>query len=201
MARTKGKSEYQYSAREQFELYLVRHEELYNSRLLRNGFSPSFSINWNHLKGLNVMNAEPDEEDLRSYLTTYRKFVSEESPIFIQKIFNLCHQFLLSDNLKNELIVARKSWTSQLKTGFMNLNYNGKDISPEYVCDLWLNGLYFHDDLDKFRKLQSVRPFPLDYTMIRHMFLDHICQTTKYILFVGYIIKIAFREGLFDANI
>lgn len=189
-----------FSERERLELYLDRHQGLLDSRLIKSGFSPSFTMNWNHLEGMKIGVSQPNEDDLRSFLTIYRKFISESSPIFIYKIFKVCQLYLLSDQIKNNLIDARRSWGNQLKCGLMKLNINGRELSPEFLCDLWLNAEYFHDDYDKIRHLETLMPSALEYQLIRHNFLDHIWQTTKYILFVGNIIRFAFREGVFNSE-
>ncbi len=190
-----------FSINEQLELYSHRHQALLNSSLIKSGFAPSFTMNWNHLKGMNFGITQPNEDHLRSFLTIYRKFISKDSPIFIYKIFNICQLHILSDRIKDDLIQARKSWGNELKSGMMRLNINGRELTPEFLCDLWLNAEYFHDDYDKIRDLESVMQSALEYQLIRHNFLDHIWQTTKYIFFVGNVIRFVTKEGLFDSSI
>lgn len=104
-------------------------------------------MKWDHLAGMSIGCSQPDEDDLRSFLTIFRKFISQESPIYIYKIFNLCQQHIMDDNIKHDLAEARRGWGNQLKYGFMKLTFNGKDLAPEFLNDLWINAVYFHDDL------------------------------------------------------
>ncbi len=163
-----------FSVRENLELFEQRAEELLNSRLILNGFGTSLSFNFDRVNGLSFSSKQPDEDLLRSFLLTFRKFVSNNEAIFLFKVFNLCQQHLNSDKLKEHLIDARQLWSQQMqsgKTGKVRFTKNGRLLFPEYVTDLWINGYYFHDSPDKLRELQEV--LSDDSFLARHIFLDH----------------------------
>jgi len=140
-------SQNQIPVRETLELYLARHSEILDTRLIRSGYNPSFTLNWNYLEGMKIGGSEPNQDDLRSFLTIYRKFISQESPFFINKIFNLCQQHLLSEQMKNDLVGVRSKWSNELKYGFMGLKIDGRDLSPGFLCDLWINAVYFGNNI------------------------------------------------------
>jgi hypothetical protein len=183
-----------FSECEQLELFVARASDLENSRLLRNDFNPSFSIRWDRVQGLRFESTEPDEEDLRSFLLTLRQFISNDEPIYLFKVYNLCHQHITSDELKGYLIEARQAWSQQLKQGGIRLIVNGQEISPEYITNLWINGYYFHNDPVKMRTLRSLLPH--ERTLIRQVFLDHMAEATRQVLYVAFIIRVASKESL-----
>lgn len=185
-----------FSPRETLELFVARAEELQHSRLLANDFSPSFSMNWDRVSGLRFHSNEPDEEDLRSYLITFRKFIAQREPLYLFKIYNICLQYLLSDKMRDNLLEARAAWTKQLRDGGFRLNFNDRNISPEYITDLWINGYYFHDEPEKYRKLKSLLPH--ENMLVRHVFLDHLLEATRQIAYLTFVIKVAMRDGLFN---
>ncbi|OQX02664.1 MAG: hypothetical protein BWK80_57430, partial [Desulfobacteraceae bacterium IS3] len=61
-------------------------------------------------ESINFKIQEPDEDDLRSFLLTFRHFFSQDEPIFLSKILNLCYQHITDNFIKNELIEIRKLW-------------------------------------------------------------------------------------------
>lgn len=181
------------SVQEQLELFVYRVDELRNTRLLKNGFNPSFSMNWHHLNGMRFQTRVPDDEDLRSYLLTFRQFISNDEPVYLFKIYNLCHQHITSDRLKTDLIESRKSWVKELQQGGIHLNYNGRQFTPEELTRLWINGFYFHSDYEMLRLLKGLLPH--EHMLVKHIFLNHLIEATKRVLFVGNLIRFALKEG------
>jgi len=73
--------------------------------------------------------------------------------------------------------------------------YNGREITPEYVAGLLIDGHYFHSDEAKVAILRSILPH--EAMLMRFQFLSFIQDATRQILYIDNIIKIAFAEGLF----
>lgn len=190
-----------FSVQESLELFVQRAEELLNSRLILNGFGTSLSFGMDRVKGLTFSSKQPDEELLRSFLLTFRRFISENETVFLFKIFNLCQRHLNSDRLKNYLIEARQNWSQQVhsgRTGGVNYKLNGIQISPETITDLWINGYYFHDSPDKLRDLEKL--LSDNRVLVRHIFLDHLVEAVRFISYTRFIVTVAFREGHFNFN-
>lgn len=180
---------------DQLHLYRARATQLRNSRLIKEGFNPGLTINWNKMQGLRFISKEPDETSLRSFLLTFRQFVSEKEPVCVNRIFNLCHRHLISDKLKEYLIKSRRAWKNSLKgTGIM-LIYNKRELTPEFITDLWINGYYFHSDPKKLTILNKILPH--ERMLIRFQFLNFLLDATKQVLYVDNIINVALKEGLF----
>lgn len=202
MARRKAQQKF--LPREQLELFVERCEELSKTRLIVSGAMSSIGFTF---KGEAVPEGfkvtyearEPDTDDLRSFLMTFRKFILKDGPIFIERIFNLCHQHLKDDKLKTELIKARAAWRDEMKGfGGIALQVDGKQLTAEYVLDLWINGNYFHDDLDHVRELERLATTAI--RLDRMGFLIALPRLTQIIFNVGMIIAYGLKNGAFDSK-
>ncbi len=171
------------NTREQLELFKKRADELENCRLIRGGFSATLNIKWDEKVGLTHEITEPDED-----------FVSNDEPVFLNKIYNLLHTSLTNEELKNFLIESRKVVKAAQKTAGLQLEYNGEVISPEQILNMWINGHYFHNDEHLKKKLDEL----VDSTVmiVRFNFLDFLIETSKQILNVRDVINEALRKNL-----
>lgn len=179
---------------DQLELYRVRVEELKRTRLIRRGFNPAITIKWEKMQGLRFKPEEPDEDDLRSFLITFRQFIAKREPVFLYHIYNLCQKHLTSNKLKDFLIKSRKIWREIDTNTGMKLVYNGRQLTPEYVTDLWINGYYFHNDSEKMSILKSLLPH--ENMFIKHQFLSFLVEATRQVIYVGNIITVAIKEKM-----
>lgn len=62
---------------------------------------------------------KPEEEQLRSFILSFRKFLSESEPVFIKRIFNDTIRFLVNDEMKQRAIEAKDLWDSSLLYGHL----------------------------------------------------------------------------------
>jgi len=180
---------------EQFLLFRAKAEELRNTRLIRESFNPGITIKWNRMQGLRFKSREPNEENLRSFLLTFRQFILDDEPVFLYRIYNLCQKHLTSDKLKNYLSKSREIWKQSLKSADVTLIYNRRELTPEYITDLWINGFYFHSDMNKLRILNQL--FPHERILVKNQFLNFLLYATRQVLYVDNIIKVALKEGYF----
>lgn len=195
--RGKSKNAPVLSVREQLELFLERGTELWDSRVRRlSGLN--FSIN---IKGkadddsVTFKFTEPDIEDFRSFLLTFRQFISNDEPVYLFKIYNLCQLHITDDKCKEVLAEARSIWQELLKKSGsgITLTVDNKELTPEDITDLWINGHYFHNNIEKRRFLKSLEPHLLDGA--KAIFFDHVIETTKVIKHLGENIDVALRQG------
>src|SRR5262245_59895612 len=98
LPRRKTPKHGRYSPEDQIALFMRRGRELWESRVRRAGLAVSFRIEYrSEDKTISHSLAELDSADLRSFLIIFRKFISDDSPIFLPSIYNLCHQFISND--------------------------------------------------------------------------------------------------------
>jgi hypothetical protein len=182
------------SARQTLELFVERVDELSRMRILR---SSGLSSEWLMSFGVNqptvFRSVEPDEEDLRSYLMAFRKFISPKEPVFIRSVHGLCHKHFTSDEMKRHILDCQNGWKQHVKRSNISLKMDGRDIQPEHIADLWINGHYFHDDLNKAAELRRlVAP---SFLFVRQEFLNFIVEATRVIGASGFTVKMALRDG------
>jgi hypothetical protein len=69
---------------DQLELYVVaKVDEIADTRLIRKGFNPDITMSWNKMQGLRFESRESDEDDLRSFLVTFRQFISDKELVYL----------------------------------------------------------------------------------------------------------------------
>jgi hypothetical protein len=185
------------STRDRLGLFVQRVEELSQRRLVRQGMNSEHTIKWDAIsQQLTYQAIEPDEEDLRSFLLIFRQFISDREPVFINEVFNDCIRFLNSSQLQEYLKKARKKWKNSFRhMGAFHIVVNERNLTGEYVLDLWINGYYFHNDIYKAAELRRLLTNQLP--LVRMQFLTILTDLTRIILYVGNVIRYGFREGLF----
>ena len=145
-------------------------------------------------QGVEFKSSDPDDEDLRSFLTVFRQFISNDEPVNLRRIHSLCYQHMTSDKLKARLIEAREGWKRNLINRGFVLDIDGHEFTPEQLTECWINGFYFHNDIEQFNMLRRLAPHAR--LLARNFFLNHIVGTTGVILYYGHVIKIVLRESL-----
>ena len=99
-------------------------------RIIRDqGLSNEWSLSMGEDRPTVFRSVEPDEEDLRSYLMTFRKFISKEEPVFISYIHGLCHKHFTSDEPKGHIRNCQDGWKQRVcQSGIPGDNPN---VHPE----------------------------------------------------------------------
>lgn len=181
--------------REQIELFIARGEEMWNSRVRREGLKISFNVKWAIDEDVTHRIEEPDAEDFRSFLTIFRKFIAPDSAIYLPKIYNLCHLYITDAETKEFLAEARSIWLEiqQQPDSGMTVTVNGRRLLPKDVVDIWINGYYFHDDVEGMRILKGMNPFLISAT--RAIFIDYVIETTNIIRHLAQTIRTAEERG------
>lgn len=182
---------------ERLKLFKRRADELGNLRLVRSEAKMHFRISWDaESKLLRHQITEPDEEDLRSFLMLFRRFISESEQVYINRVFNDCLRFLSDDVLKEEIQKAKEAWQTGMHLGLVRMYVDETNLAPEYVLDLWINGYYFHDDVEKLAELERLLRQPL--CLVRMQFLSILPNLTFIILYLGQVVAHGLKEGLFQ---
>jgi hypothetical protein len=176
--------------------FLERVEEFEGTRLLRNGFSVSWKINWDETKGLSAEVTPVDDDDLRSFLAVFRHFVSDNEPMFLYKVFKTCLQYLNNDSLKAEFFEMRKLWGNALKKNGIQLEIDGSEYAPEDLMRTWLNGWSHHND-DEYRTLMKEATSEVQATIVKAYMLDALIEASKVITVTGEAVSDARKNGWF----
>ena len=201
LRRTKKKP--QRTAPERFELFVQRVDELLDKRIVRQDMRAEFTMRWDVAsQRLTQQLTQPDEEAyeeaLQSFLLLFRQFISENEPIFINRIFTDTIRYLQSDTLKTEVEKARKAWNDSFrKMGSLQVVIDNKELTAEYLLDLWINGHYFHNDSEKEEELRRYLATG-DMPLVRMQLLTVLPGLTQIVGYMGKVIKSALQEGHFS---
>lgn len=181
--------------REKLELFVKRVRELQTLRMVREGMGYQYSLNIDSVKGATLRMEMPDEEDLRSFLLTFRQFISPDEAVFVNHINNICFKRLQPNNqLREQLVKARGEWHRALE-GNGVLTFNEQKYSPHDVAKLWLNGHYFHNDDDKYATLRTLMKHGLGF--VKAHFMQFIIDATDVIMHMGNVVEYALRNKMF----
>ena len=175
---------------EKLKLFREKAEELRQSRLLQKGISLKFRIIIDRTKGVLIETNKPDEEDVRSYLLTFRQFISEEEPIFIRHIYNLCNQIITDLELRERLAESRELWNEESRGWGIGFIIWDQEITPESATKLLINAHYFHNDPDKMALLKKLSSLDITKKVIGDQFRTYLVSTTNFILKLNMIIGI-----------
>jgi hypothetical protein len=204
VSRKKRKSETsrERTDRQKLELFLKMAEELSNTALAKKGLGYHYTQRWSRSDDiLRTELQQPDEEDLRSFLMTFRKFVSQGSDVYIQSIHGIIMKHLQREDPDHDVHAdfgaMNSKWRKNFAGGFMALNINGQDRPPEVVMTIWINGKYFHDDPDFKEEIEQLEKHdPLTFGIYRTQFLDAIVTTTKYIMYLANNLRYCLHKEL-----
>lgn len=183
-------------AHEKLKLFREKAKELKQSRLLKKGINLKFSITFDRTKGVLIETEKPDEEDLRSYLLTFRQFTLKGEPIYLPYICNLCFQNITDEDLRKRLAESREAWEQERKSDGVEMTIGNEIITPERATELLINAHYFHSDSDKIALLKWLTSLKISEEELYDQFRFYLVATTKFILTVSKIIGIATEKGL-----
>ncbi len=179
--------------RDQLELFVYRADELRHTRLVRtSSLRGDFSFHFNQ-KTAAYKFPVVDEDDLRSFLLTFRQFVMKQEPVFIRNIYALAHQHITAERLRAAVDEAARSWRDTLKSCGFALEIRGRRVTPEHALDLFINGHYFHNDEEKRAELLKYG-IP-DVFLVRNQFLNFLVDATMNIAYTSNVIRAALQDG------
>jgi hypothetical protein len=189
-------SNQQLTLTEALDMFIKRAHELQKTRLLQSKPSLNWSMQIDEHGNTSFDVEEPDEEDQRSCLLTFRQFVSDNEPIHVNRIFNLLHLHATDEELKERFAATRAALKFAEHGSGIGMVHNGTHVSATYLADLWINGTYFHNDVAKQRALDELMPFPA--VMVKNRFLVYVLQASHVIIRLASMILDARERGLID---
>ena len=174
-------------------IFLQHVDELRSSSLGQSGLGYGFTFKWNQHKGFSFEGREPAQEQFRSYLMTIRHFISEGEPCFFHRIHNIVFPRLESDELRRYMIKNRESWQRATDACAMGFYVNGARITPQYACDVLMNGVFFHNDAEKRAFYQSL---PNDQQcLFRQQVYEYANSISRVVIHTANIINRALSDG------
>jgi hypothetical protein len=182
---------------EAFGMYLCRLDEIHSLRIIREGgFHVGLSFSFEAAKKLEMTFRHPDEEDLRSYLMTFRQFIMENEPVFVNRVHRAAKREIRSDQLQEALAKAMAEYRAARTQGSVQMTVDGVSPEPWVILDLWLNGHYFHSDKRKAEELE--RLVAVQGPLSKHVALDLVVETSRYLIALANVIVQAHRGSLVE---
>lgn len=180
---------------DELDLFVQRVDELHRTRLVRTGgLRASFNLSAARDRPLELTTHSPDEDDLRSFLLTFRQFTLKGEPIEAGRIANRLWSDLTGDEVRSLLVAGRERYRAAMRTGSLAFVLNDHRFTPEEVLDLWVNGRYFHNDERKAAAIDALDP--MSSIFVRHVFLDVLVEATRYFTLLADVILICRRDGI-----
>jgi hypothetical protein len=184
---------------EQLKLFNQRADELSKTRLIRDqALNLHFKMQWDAAGLITTTVDGPDEDDLRSYLLTFRQFVSPKEPVYLHRIFSLCHLHITNLAIRNNIAHARDVWMGQVKSQGFRVSFDDMVMSPEHVADLMINGHYFHSDPKLREELNRLLPY--ESALTKALFIDFVVNATNVLFYVDGALAQCFRDGHLSAT-
>ncbi len=187
------------SDQRQLQMFVERVQELVDTRMMRDRQLHNYNprIKWDIEAGVSVEAQEPDEDDLRSFLLTFRHFVSQDEPVYLYNVFITANKRLKAayEGKRNFLSKAREEWQKAEK-GLEAFIVDREHLKADYVLDLYINGRYFHNDPDHADKLKELEKYPIRLDKMR--FLLSLQDFTHIIIQVGNFVGYALNQDWFD---
>jgi len=179
----------------QLETFVKRVDQLRRLPLVAKGQGVGWSLNVDRAKGMSVQVNLLDENDLRSFLVTFRQFIAPGEAIQLNKVYKTCiHKLKANNELKERLFEARALWRDALR-GTGSIEFKEQMYSGEEAARLWMNGFYFHSDLEKYEYLEELLSHNWPYIQLH--FGNFVVDATKAIIYTGHVVEYARRNNLF----
>jgi hypothetical protein len=185
----------QLSATQQFQLFIQRAQELLDRRLVRTAPHNGFELKVDLVKGTEtVIPPDVDEEDFRSFLVTFRMFISNEEPIYMDRILNLCQLHIQSE--EHRLIAARirNEWKHPLRSRGIETDFHGQQFTMENLLRSWINGPVFHNDIGIIKAIEDMDP--IVRAISQGFFVMGTSVATDYIIWLANVLKNALDNNL-----
>lgn len=191
------KTSNEWTVRERLKLFVERAGELRSLAFVQDMQSWEYTITFSAQSGISSELPGHHSEARRAFASLFRQFCMNDEPVNVGRICNDCNLYLSDANLKGRVQSLQKLWNTVLrgKTGGQ-LTLNGKNLTPEYVLDLWFNGHYAHSDRTKTLELRKLRDLELPIGEFALVYMLPVL--VKIVLELGDIISSALKEGLFN---
>jgi hypothetical protein len=115
---------------------VARVDELGQTTLIKaNGLVNEWSFSFAS-KGPSIFRSlQPNEDLLRSYLLSFRRFISKDEPVFVAYVHGLCHRHFTTDELKTRIRECQDGWRQTIAQAGFKIELYGKHFTSEHIAD------------------------------------------------------------------
>lgn len=188
---------------EQLRKYKERVEQMMDNELSKTGFDYGFEIHYSTMEddpGITVKSKEPRADLLIGLLVIFRQFINNDEIIQQSKVYHTLKQCLTDEYLKGELEKAMKDWKRVMKEDGMSLIYNGKELTPLYLTEMWINDTVHSSVHDPERAAILKHMQPQDRAIMRAKFFTCLQGACRVLVYFHFVITKALDKGLLDTS-
>jgi hypothetical protein len=73
----------------------------------------------------------------------------DKEPLQLPKLFTWLRQRVEDPELRSQLDALSKAYKARLRSGGVQIIHRGRESSPRELLNTYLNGKYFHNDVEK----------------------------------------------------
>lgn len=189
-----------YSDKEQLELYVSRVNELVVSRIVKEGnlkYRTKVTFNFENASENEIIEEEPDHDDFKAFLLTFRLMIAQNEPTFFHNVRNTAFKSLKNDMPKEQEYLSgyKEQWSKVMKGEYSNISIDDTKLVPEYVLDMYINGVYFHNDIEHRIKLSKLEKSAM--RLDKMQLYDTVIGLTRIIFWLAGFIQEGFKEDWF----
>lgn len=179
---------------ERLRLFLRRVGELQTTTLVRDGYESGYTMNWSEDTGvLDIQSQHPNEELFKALLLCLRHYWLEKEPTYIYRIYDTCHRILKNEKHRQFLAKSRAFLDESLKSTGVRLSIDDRLFTPNYVWDIYINGLYFHNDTEKMKVIDNLNNH--ERLLVKNELFGFVNSAIRQILYVGRVVAYAFEHN------
>ena len=178
---------------ERLELYVRKVRDLQANTLVRDGFECGFTMKGSADSGEVQFSAtQPNEELFKSMLLSLRQFISQDEPVYIFSIYNICHRVLTNETHRKYLAKSRTILKEAFKSTGMVLHIDQNHYTPKLVWDTYINGLYFHSDSEKMKAIDNLSES--ERALLKNELFGFVMALCNQVNYVGRIVANALEN-------
>jgi len=136
---------------------------------------------------------QPDEEQVKAFVLDFRHSIYKNEDMCVHRMHSICERRLIRQAVKQHLREARDGWPAMLGRACHTLTVNGRTRGPDDVADMWINGHYFHNDVDLRDELDAMNH--LQQSLLWRQFLNYIGITRGYLIQVCEVVANGWTRG------
>jgi hypothetical protein len=178
---------------EAVRLFLDRAARVESSTVVRHSVGTHLTVNWSVGQPWTWTTTEPTPDVLKSLLMDLRPLVVPGESINLRAIFSIGERRLQKDEHRRALREGATAWNNAHRQGAIALKVNERDLSPERVMDLWINGYYFHEEPRKRAELEAL--VPEAGILTRHMFMEFVYRSIECVIWTASVLRAAKEKG------
>jgi hypothetical protein len=177
-------------------MFLDRVHRVEANTIVRQKVGSKLEISWRQGEPWRFESTEPNDEPLKALLMDLRPLVVLGESVNLRAICDIGERRVRTDDHRRALREGREAWRTAQRKGMLALRINERDLSPEYVMRLWINGWYFHSEPALEAELRGLAPE--GQILSKHVFLDHVYRAVECVIWTASVLQDAIDRDAFE---